>query len=218
MPDIHQKDCKGKMKGDIGWSIITLALDRDPWKLYLMFLSREINWKLCQIYTKVYVFKILHKNSRFKQIIFRKKAILWECSKLVTWYRQRHVITIMHYHWWEFWWRKKYKIIIGANQFLWDVFVIRSVVYLLNMICLNLLFLYKIVYIWIFVQIWHSFLSICRDRNIRYNFYGSQSRAKVIRLQPIPPFVFPFYFLFSIFYFLLLFSIFYSPFKYICLR
>ena len=112
-----------------------------------------------------------------------------------------------HYHWWEFWWRKNYKIIIGANQFLWDVFVIRSVVYLLNMICLNLLFLYKIVYIWIFVQIWHSFLSICRDRNPRYNFYGSQSRAKVIRLQPIPPFVFPFYFLFSIFYFYFLFSI-----------
>ena len=22
---------------------------------------------------------------------------------LVTWYRQRHVTTILHYHWWEFW-------------------------------------------------------------------------------------------------------------------
>ena len=31
------------MKGGIGWKLITLALDRDPWKLYLMFLSREID-------------------------------------------------------------------------------------------------------------------------------------------------------------------------------
>ena len=30
-----------------GWKLITLALDRDPWKLYLMRLSREIDIKLC---------------------------------------------------------------------------------------------------------------------------------------------------------------------------
>ena len=34
----------------------TLALDRDPWKLYLMFLSREIDIKLCQIYTKIHIY------------------------------------------------------------------------------------------------------------------------------------------------------------------
>jgi len=27
------------MKGGIGWKLITLALDRDPWKFYMMFLS-----------------------------------------------------------------------------------------------------------------------------------------------------------------------------------
>ena len=27
--------------------------------------------------------------------------------------------------------------------------------------------------------------------NIRYDFHGSRSRAKVISLQPIPPFIFP---------------------------
>ena len=32
---------------------ITLALDRDPLKLYLMFLSREIDIQLCQIYRKL---------------------------------------------------------------------------------------------------------------------------------------------------------------------
>ena len=37
--------------------------------------------------------------------------------------------------------------------FLWDIFVLRFVAYLLNMICLNLLFLYKIVYKWVFVKI-----------------------------------------------------------------
>ena len=49
------------------------------------------------------------------------------------------------------------------------------------MVCSNLLFLYKIVYIWIFV-------SISQDRNIRYNFQGSRSRAKVISFQPVLPF------------------------------
>ena len=41
------------MKGAIGWKLIALALDRDPWKLYLMFLSRKTDSQLCQIYTKI---------------------------------------------------------------------------------------------------------------------------------------------------------------------
>ena len=90
---------------------------------------------------------------------------------------------------------KNYKIIIGENlssiRFLWNIFVFRLVAYMLNMICLNLQFLYKIVYIWIFIWIWHSFISISWDRNIRYNFPESRSRAKVINFQPIPPFIFP---------------------------
>ena len=39
---------------------LTLALDRDPWKLYLMFLSREIDLQLCQIYTKINIYPILY--------------------------------------------------------------------------------------------------------------------------------------------------------------
>ena len=39
--------------------------------------------------------------------------------------------------------------------------------------------------------LWHSFISIYRDRNIRYNLHGSQTRAKVNSFQPIPPFIFP---------------------------
>ena len=33
-----------------------------------MFLSREIDIKLCQIYTKIHIYTILYKNSRIKQI------------------------------------------------------------------------------------------------------------------------------------------------------
>ena len=51
---IYWRDCKGKMKGARSWKLITLGLDRDPWKLYLMFLSWEIDIKLCQIYTKIW--------------------------------------------------------------------------------------------------------------------------------------------------------------------
>jgi len=44
------------MKVGIGWKLITLALDRDPRKLYMMFLFREIDLKLCQIYTKIRIY------------------------------------------------------------------------------------------------------------------------------------------------------------------
>ena len=49
-----------------------LGVDRDRWEFYLMFLSREIEIKLCEIYTKIYIYTILYKNSRFKRIIFSK--------------------------------------------------------------------------------------------------------------------------------------------------
>ncbi len=44
------------MKVGIGWKLITLALDRDQRKLYMMFLFREIDLKLCQIYTKIRIY------------------------------------------------------------------------------------------------------------------------------------------------------------------
>ena len=37
-----------------------------------MLLSREIDIKLCQIYTKIYIYKVLYKSSMFKWIIFSK--------------------------------------------------------------------------------------------------------------------------------------------------
>ena len=64
-------------KNGRGYSLKTnhfSSLNRDTRKLYLMFLSREINIELCQIYTKIHVYTILYRNSRFKQIIFSKYA------------------------------------------------------------------------------------------------------------------------------------------------
>ena len=40
----------------------------------MMFLSREIGIKMCQNYTKIHLYTILYKSSRFKQIIFSKLA------------------------------------------------------------------------------------------------------------------------------------------------
>ena len=40
-----------------------------------MFLSREIDIKLVQIYTKIYIYVILYKICSIKQIIFHKKNI-----------------------------------------------------------------------------------------------------------------------------------------------
>ncbi len=76
-----------------------------------------------------------------------------------------HVIMILHYHWWVFWSHDTDVFIIlsiksiknekllnsnyvrGKPKFLrlpWDIVVFRLVVYLLNMIRINLLFLYNI--------------------------------------------------------------------------
>ena len=38
-----------------------------------MFLSREIDIKLCQIYTKIHIYAILYKSCNIKQIIFNKR-------------------------------------------------------------------------------------------------------------------------------------------------
>ena len=37
-----------------------------------MFLSREIDLKLCQNYTKMYIYQIVYKNCSIKQLIFNK--------------------------------------------------------------------------------------------------------------------------------------------------
>ena len=76
-------------------------------------------------------------------------------------------------------------------RLMWDIIVFRLVGYLLNMICLNLLLLYKIVYICIFVYFWHSFISISRDRNIRKMSYMYRSTPEILRFHPITPFIFP---------------------------
>ena len=59
------------MKGGVGWNLSILWVDRDPWEFY-MSLSREVDIKLCQNCMKIYMYKILYKDSRFKQIIFSK--------------------------------------------------------------------------------------------------------------------------------------------------
>ena len=60
------------MKGCIGWNLRILGVDRNPLEFYLLSLSRGIDVELCQIYTKIYIYKIMHKNSRFKYIICNK--------------------------------------------------------------------------------------------------------------------------------------------------
>ena len=48
----------------------------------------------------------VHKVQKYIKYI-KVHKVVYECSILVTWYRQRHVNTMnttLHYHWWEFWW------------------------------------------------------------------------------------------------------------------
>ena len=57
--------------------ITTLALDRDPWKLYLMFLSRETDKKLCQVIRK--------ENRIYIRVEFKKSLSAWKgkCSQIL---------------------------------------------------------------------------------------------------------------------------------------
>ena len=43
------------MKECIGWNLSFLGVNWDPLEFYLMFLSREIDIKLCQIYIKYWI-------------------------------------------------------------------------------------------------------------------------------------------------------------------
>ena len=90
-----------------------------------------------------------------------------QCGILVMCFRRSHVIMIVHCNWWEFWSLdtaiviifsiislKNEKLLNSNNngskpkflRLLWDIVVFRLVVYLLNMIRLNLIFLYKILF------------------------------------------------------------------------
>ena len=63
---IGLKGLKGKNERGIGLKLRISCVERYIKDIYLMFLSRESDIKLCQNYTKIHVFTILHKNSRFK--------------------------------------------------------------------------------------------------------------------------------------------------------
>jgi len=99
---------------------------------------------------------------------------------LVTWYRWRHVTIILHCHWLEFWWHvqnaliilsiisiKKEKSLNSNNirsklqflRLLWDIVVLRLVAHLLNMMCLILPILYKILHIYVLEIIFTQFYS-----------------------------------------------------------
>ena len=62
---------KEKLKG-VYAETCEFQVSNDTYKTDLMFLSREIDIKLCQIYTEIHIYAILYKSCRFKQINFRK--------------------------------------------------------------------------------------------------------------------------------------------------
>jgi len=56
--EINWKPCfkenvQEKLKGGTGWNLRISGVERYLLDIYLMFLSREIDVKLCQIYTKI---------------------------------------------------------------------------------------------------------------------------------------------------------------------
>ena len=80
MENTHKDWLKGtvkvKWKGGLGWNLIILGVDRDSWEFYdLSDVPVSRNWyKTVSNLCENYIYKILYKNRRFKQIIFSKYA------------------------------------------------------------------------------------------------------------------------------------------------
>ena len=60
---------KEKWKRWICWNLNTSGVYRDLDEFYLVFLPREIDVKMCQRYTKTYIYKMKYRNQSFKQIL-----------------------------------------------------------------------------------------------------------------------------------------------------
>ena len=57
-----------------------------------MFLSREIDIKLCQIYMKIQIYAILYKSCSIKQIIFIPQKLNQSELKTLEWWISRSMI------------------------------------------------------------------------------------------------------------------------------
>ena len=64
------------MKGGIGYNLRISGFELYLQDIYLLILSREIDIKLCQNYTKTGICQILYKSCSFKQIIFNNYATI----------------------------------------------------------------------------------------------------------------------------------------------
>jgi len=84
------------MKGGIGWNLRISDFER---YLYLMFLSREIDIKLCQNYTKTGISQILYKSYSIKQIKFNNYAtnLKTTCWKSQVCSIYNYLIFILHF-------------------------------------------------------------------------------------------------------------------------
>ena len=159
------------MKGIyIGLNLWTSGVDRDLYKFYLMFLSSEIDIKLCQIYTKIYIFDICIKISLNRSYSANTQPI---------WKRRYHKELVFEFNNFSFLINIIGNIIISSmsrdkNSHQWQGCMIVT--------------WYRRRHIYLFKQI---FISISRDRNIRIVSYWSQSTPEVLRFQPIPHFIFP---------------------------
>ena len=63
---------RGKMNGGISWNLRISGVD---WDIYQLFLSWEIDVKLCQnCFQNIYICRILYKTGSIKHIILKKYA------------------------------------------------------------------------------------------------------------------------------------------------
>ena len=80
--EINWKPCfkenvQEKLKGGTGWNLRISGVERYLLDIYLMFLSREIDVKLCQIYTKIHIFIFNKYATNLKTTISHRNLRIW---------------------------------------------------------------------------------------------------------------------------------------------
>ena len=148
-----------------------------------MFLSREIDIKLYQNYTKrIYV--------RYTSVSRNKNSLQWQCSILVMWWR--HVTIILHCHCLKYWWHSNNnRSTPEFLRLLWNIVFFRLVAYLLNMIFLILRILYKILHIYVLGYFLYQFLetrTYIELLKVSFSSWDSQVSAYPLSLFLYSPF------------------------------
>ena len=100
-PNTHEKFILILIRNSSGYS---WEINPNTHEKFIQILKKFI--RMLMKSSSGYCVKIIPKRiyDRYTSVSRDQNFLQWQHSKLVTWYRRRHVTIILHCHWLEFWW------------------------------------------------------------------------------------------------------------------